>query len=216
MSSTMSTLRMPNHTLSPSTSPTRPTRMSTTPRICANRLIVMLRNPPAYLLACCYEVYERPRRKDEKNSLLPFIHRSAWKGCSTKFACRIPHNPGPMGPETPSLDPLHKTGRDRSLRVGWIGALVDGRGADKNGTYYRFLKCPAVALYGPAHHLEPLAGYLGVRLVHHAGVALGVAVHEPLVLLDVLERLAPPPPVVDGLALSPLLVVAHSPNTLSR
>src|SRR4028118_1907312 len=144
------------------------------------------------------------------------IHPSAWKGCSRKFGHRIPHNPGPMRKETHASKPLHRTGRDRNLRVGWIFALVDGRRADKNGTYYRFLKCPAVALYGPAHHLEPLAGYLGVRLVHHAGVALGPAVHEPLVLLDVLERLAPPPPVVDGLALSPLLVVAHSPNTLSR
>jgi hypothetical protein len=103
-----------------------------------------------------------------------------------------------MGPETPSFDPLHKTGRDRSLRDGWICALVDGRRADKNRTYYRFLKCPAVALYGAAHHLEPLAGYGGVRLVHHAGVALGPAVHQPLLLLDVLERLAPPLPVVDG------------------
>jgi hypothetical protein len=47
-----------------------------------------------------------------------------------------------------------------------------------------------------AHHLEPLAGYLGVGLVHQAGVAIRPAVHEALVLLDVLEDLAPP--VVDS------------------
>src|SRR5829696_10310718 len=46
MSSTMSTLRMPNHTLSPSTNPIRPTRMSTTPKICANRLSTMSGEPP--------------------------------------------------------------------------------------------------------------------------------------------------------------------------
>src|SRR5215210_1178715 len=57
MSSTMSMLRMPSHSLSPSTSPTRPTRMSTTPKICANRLTIMRRYPPACLLVCCHEVY---------------------------------------------------------------------------------------------------------------------------------------------------------------
>ena len=62
-----------------------------------------------------------------------------------------------------------------------------------------------MALYEPAHHLEYLAGYRRIRLVHHAGVALGVAVREPLLLLDVLEGLAQMPPVVDGLALSALL-----------
>jgi hypothetical protein len=72
-----------------------------------------------------------------------------------------------------------------------------------------------VAPYGPAHHLEQLSGYRGVRLVHHPGAALGVAVYQPLLLLDVLEGLAPPPPVVDGLALT-LLLGAHPPNTLSQ
>src|SRR5215213_7685982 len=69
MSSTMSTLRMPSHTLSPSTNPTRPTRMSTTPKIWANRLTSMRRNPPAYLLVCCQEVYAWARLADDKNSL---------------------------------------------------------------------------------------------------------------------------------------------------
>ena len=114
----------------------------------------------------------------------------------------MPHSPGPMRPETPTPGPLHRAGRDRSLRVGWIFALVNGRPSDKNGTYHRsVLECPIVALYGPAHHLEQLAGYRGIRLVDHAGVALGVAFHQPLLLLDVFEGLAPPPPVVDGLQL---------------
>src|SRR5215216_2759009 len=69
MSSTMSTFRMPNHTLSPSTSPTRPTRMSTTPKICANRLSIMSGDPPTYLLVCCQEVYDWARPADQKNSL---------------------------------------------------------------------------------------------------------------------------------------------------
>ncbi len=38
------------------------------------------------------------------------IHRSAWKGYSPKFACRILHLAGPMRPETPDQDPLHWTG----------------------------------------------------------------------------------------------------------
>jgi hypothetical protein len=46
---------------------------------------------------------------------------------------------------------------------------------------------------GLAHYLEHLAGYLGVGLVHHAGVAFGVAVHEPLLLFDVPEGFAQPP-----------------------
>ena len=75
---------------------------------------------------------------------------------------------------------------------------------------------PAVAVDGPALHLEQVAGYLGVRWVHYAGVALRVAVHQALVLLDVLEGLARMPPVVDGLALPLLLVVAHPPNTLGQ
>src|SRR5918998_5260113 len=70
----------------------------------------------------------------------------------------------------------------------------------------------AVALDGPTLHLEPLAAYSGVGLVHHARVALGPAVHEPFVLLDVLEGLALPPPVVDGRSL-PLLLVVQSITT---
>ena len=31
------------------------------------------------------------------------IHWGAWKGCSAKFACRTPHNPGPYGSESPLL-----------------------------------------------------------------------------------------------------------------
>jgi len=53
---------------------------------------------------------------------------------------------------------------------------------------------PSVALYGTAHHLEQLAGYGGIRLVHHARVALGVAVYQPLLLPDILEGLAQPLP----------------------
>src|SRR5918998_2015174 len=67
----------------------------------------------------------------------------------------------------------------------------------------------AVALDGPTLHLEPLAGYGGVGLVHHARVTLGPAVHEPLVLLDVLEGFTSPPTVVDGHSL-PLLLGAQS------
>jgi hypothetical protein len=52
------------------------------------------------------------------------IHPSAWKRDPAKFASSIPHNPGPMGLGTPSLDPLHGTGRDRNLRDGWIFVLV--------------------------------------------------------------------------------------------
>src|SRR5215208_3234928 len=52
MSSTMSTFRMPSHTLSPSTNPIRPTRMSTTPKICANRLSTMAHEPPRVLHEC--------------------------------------------------------------------------------------------------------------------------------------------------------------------
>jgi hypothetical protein len=38
---------------------------------------------------------------------LPFapIHRTSWKGRSPKLASRIPHTPGPMGPETPPTGP---------------------------------------------------------------------------------------------------------------
>src|SRR5215217_1318428 len=57
MSSTMSTLRMPRHTLSPSTSPTRPTRMSTTPKICANRLSTISDEPPRVLHRCLVTKY---------------------------------------------------------------------------------------------------------------------------------------------------------------
>ena len=62
-----------------------------------------------------------------------------------------------------------------------------------------------MVLYGMPLHLEQLAGYRGVGLVDHAGVALGVAVHQALLLLDVLECLVQMPPAVDGLTLPPLL-----------
>src|SRR4028118_1980018 len=37
-----------------------------------------------------------------------------------------PNSPGPIGPEIPAPTPLHRTGYDRSLRGGWIYALLDG------------------------------------------------------------------------------------------
>ncbi len=52
---------------------------------------------------------------------------------------------------------------------------------------------PAVALDGPAHHFQPLPSYRRAGLVDRAGVALGVVVHEPLLLLDLIEDLARPP-----------------------
>src|SRR5215210_7338079 len=57
MSSTMSTVRMPSHTLSPRTSPNRPTRMSTTPKICANRLSTISDEPPRVLHRCLVTKY---------------------------------------------------------------------------------------------------------------------------------------------------------------
>jgi hypothetical protein len=36
------------------------------------------------------------------------IHPSAWKGDSTKSACMIPHNPGPIGSETPAVACNHR------------------------------------------------------------------------------------------------------------
>src|ERR671916_125567 len=62
-------------------------------------------------------------------------------------------------------------------------------------------------LDGLADHLQPLAGYRRVGQADRAGVSLGPAVHEAFLLLDVLERLAAPPPVVDGLPLADLLLV---------
>src|SRR5215203_3830175 len=85
MSSTMSTLRMPNHTLSPSTSPTRPTRMSTTPKICANRLSAMSDEPPRVLHRCLLAKYTSWVTWWMR-VFLAFIHSSAWKKNSTKFA----------------------------------------------------------------------------------------------------------------------------------
>src|SRR5215203_2474188 len=85
MSSTMSTLRMPNHTLSPSTSPTRPTRMSTTPKICANRLSAMSDEPPRVLHRCLLAKYTSWVTWWMR-VFLAFIHSSAWKRNSRKFA----------------------------------------------------------------------------------------------------------------------------------
>ncbi len=73
------------------------------------------------------------------------------------------------------------------LRLGgWWRDLTGVKGARGLG--------PSVALDVPAHHLEQLPGYRDIRLIDHAGVALGVAVHEDLLILDVLEGLAQPPP----------------------
>src|SRR3712207_9572465 len=63
----------------------------------------------------------------------------------------------------------------------------------------------AATLDGPAHQLEHLAGYRRVGPVHQPGVALGEAVHQPLLLPDVLERADLAPPAVDGRTLPPLL-----------
>jgi hypothetical protein len=65
-----------------------------------------------------------------------------------------------------------------------------------------------VLLDGPAHHLEPRAGYRGIGPVDHTGFAHGLAVHETFLLLDVLERPNLAPPAVDAPTLPPLLV-AH-------
>src|SRR5215210_5610782 len=66
MSSKMSMFRMPSHTWSPSTNPIIPTRMSTTPMICAYRLTAM---PASSLrLACSFSlgVYVRDRVLDNR------------------------------------------------------------------------------------------------------------------------------------------------------
>src|SRR5215203_186417 len=85
MSSTMSTLRMPNHTLSPSTNPTRPTRMSTTPKICANRLSTISHGPPRVLHRCLVAKYTSWATWWMR-LFLAFIHPSVWKVNSQKFA----------------------------------------------------------------------------------------------------------------------------------
>lgn len=73
-----------------------------------------------------------------------------------------------------------------------------------------------MALDGAPRHLERLlAGYSGVRSVHRAGVALGVAdrhaEREPLLLLDVLKPPRLTPPALDDPALL-LLLVTHPPT----
>src|SRR5215207_10848071 len=89
MSSTMSTLRMPNHTLSPSTNPTRPTRMSTTPKICANRLSTISHGPPRVLHRCLVAKYTSWATW-WMHVFLAFIHPSVWKVNSRKFTlCTI-------------------------------------------------------------------------------------------------------------------------------
>src|SRR5215203_3317580 len=88
MSSTMSTLRMPNHTWSPSTSPTRPIRMSTTPKICANRLSTMSGEPPVRVAYVSRrKVYVLGHLVDAP--LPTLIHPSAQKGNSRKFAMPV-------------------------------------------------------------------------------------------------------------------------------
>src|SRR5215217_7067895 len=85
MSSTMSTFRIPNHTWSPSTSPTRPIRMSTTPKICANRLSTMSGEPPVCVAYVSRrKVYVLGHLVDAP--LPTLIHRSAWNRNSANFA----------------------------------------------------------------------------------------------------------------------------------
>src|SRR5215208_3414162 len=85
MSSTMSTLRMPNHTWSPSTNPTRLTRMSTTPKICANGLSTISHGPPRVLHRCLVAKYTSWATWWMR-LFLAFIHPSVWKVNSQKFA----------------------------------------------------------------------------------------------------------------------------------
>src|SRR5829696_1762088 len=94
MSSTMSTLRMPNHTWSPSTSPTRPIRMSTTPKICANRLSTMSGEPPVRVAYVSRrKVYVLGHLVDAP--LPTLIHPSAQRDCmKTPDRCRIGSPPG--------------------------------------------------------------------------------------------------------------------------
>src|SRR5687767_14902076 len=88
MSSTMSTLRMPSHTLSPSTSPNRPTRMSTTPKICANRLSTISDEPPRVLHGCLVTKYTSWATW-WMHLFLAFIHPRAWKVHSPTFYTKI-------------------------------------------------------------------------------------------------------------------------------
>src|SRR5215203_2593756 len=84
MSSTMSTLRMPSHTLSPSTNPTSPTRMSTTPKICANRLSTISDEPPRVLHRCLVAKYTFWVTWWMR-VFLASIHWSTWKWNSANF-----------------------------------------------------------------------------------------------------------------------------------
>ena len=112
-----------------------------------------------------------------------------------------------MGSETPPLDP--------SAGPAATGVCaLDGYALCWMGEPLPRL---AVSLYGAAHQLEHPAGYRRVGPVRRAGVALSVAFHEGLLLLDVLQRLAPPPPLVEGLALPPLLVACpRKPRAVAR
>ena len=54
-----------------------------------------------------------PRRRPERAApgMFPFLaptHPSAWKGDSTRSACMIQHNPGPIGCETPAVACSHR------------------------------------------------------------------------------------------------------------
>src|SRR5215213_8949293 len=124
MSSTMSTLRMPNHTWSPSTSPTRPIRMSTTPKICANRLSTMSGEPPVRVAYVSRrKVYVLGHLVDAP--LPTLIHPSAQKGNSPKFGSRILHSPSPTPLESSPPGTPHPRGFPgadlRLLR--WMGIL---------------------------------------------------------------------------------------------
>src|SRR5215217_9003768 len=84
MSSTMSTLRMPSHTLSPSTNPPRPTRMSTTTKIWANRLSTISDEPPGVLNRCLLAKYTFWVTWWMR-VFLASIHWSTWKWNSANF-----------------------------------------------------------------------------------------------------------------------------------
>lgn len=54
-----------------------------------------------------------PRRRPERAeaglvSFLAPIHPSTWRGDGTRTACMIPHNPGPIGCETPDVACSHR------------------------------------------------------------------------------------------------------------
>src|SRR5215207_325181 len=112
MSSTMSTLRMPNHTWSPSTSP----------KICANRLSTMSGEPPVRVAYVSRrKVYVLGHLVDAP--LPTLIHPSAQKGNSPKFTFTILHSPSLI-----DLSQLHhgtvKSSMPHYLLWSWIKIQV--------------------------------------------------------------------------------------------